>query len=59
LYRDEYLRVPLSSVDQSSGLIGKEAARIALQILNSKVPPPPETVILKPQLMVRGSTERF
>jgi len=58
LYRDENLRVPLSSVDQSSSLIGQEAARIALHMLKSKVPPAPETVILKPQLIVRGSTER-
>jgi LacI family transcriptional regulator len=58
LYRDENLRVPLSSVDQSSSLIGQEAARIALHILKSKVPPASETVILKPQLVVRGSTER-
>jgi LacI family transcriptional regulator len=58
LYRDENLRVPLSSVDQSSSLIGKEAARIALHILNSKLPPASENVILKPQLIVRGSTRR-
>jgi LacI family transcriptional regulator len=58
LYRDENLRVSLSSVDQSSSLIGQEAARIALHILTSKVPPANETVILKPQLIVRGSTER-
>lgn len=58
LYRDENLRVPLSSIDQSSSLIGKEAGRIALHILKSKVTPATETVILKPQLMVRGSTQR-
>jgi len=58
LYRDDNLRVPLSSIDQSSNLIGKEAARIALHILTSKVPPTTETVILTPQLIVRGSTQR-
>ena len=57
LYHDENLRVPLSSIDQSSSLIGKEAARIALHILTSKAPLAPETIILKPQLIVRGSTQ--
>ena len=58
LHYDDSLRVPLSSIDQHSWEIGQEAARIALGILNAKTPPKPETVILKPELVVRLSTQR-
>jgi len=59
LYYDASLRVPLSSVDQRSWQIGEEAGRITLRILNSKVSPKPETVVLKPELVVRASTTRL
>jgi len=58
LHYDDSLRVPLSSIDQHSRRIGEEAARVALRILNSKVPPKPETVVLQPELIVRRSTQR-
>ena len=58
LHYDDSLRVPLSSIDQHSRRIGEEAARITLGILNSKVPPKPESVVLQPVLIVRGSTQR-
>lgn len=58
LHYDDALSVPLSSINQHSRRIGQEAARIALGILNSKVPPKLETVILQPELMVRRSTQR-
>jgi LacI family transcriptional regulator len=58
LHYDDSLRVPLSSIDQQSRHIGEEAARIALGILNSKVPPKAEAVVLQPELIVRRSTER-
>jgi LacI family transcriptional regulator len=58
LHYDDSLRVPLSSIDQHSRRIGEEAARIALGILNSKIPPRPETVVLQPELIVRRSTQR-
>jgi LacI family transcriptional regulator len=58
LHYDDSLRVPLSSIDQHSRRIGEEAARIALAILSSKVPPKPETVVLQPELIMRGSTRR-
>ena len=57
LHYDDSLRVPLSSIDQHSRRIGEEAARIALAILSSKVPPKPETVVLQPELIVRRSTQ--
>jgi len=58
LHYDDSLRVPLSSIDQHSRRIGEEAARIALGILNSKVPPAAESVVLQPELISRGSTRR-
>jgi LacI family transcriptional regulator len=58
LHYDDSLRVSLSSIDQHSRRIGEEAARITFAILNSKVPPRPETVVLKPELVVRRSTQR-
>jgi LacI family transcriptional regulator len=58
LHYDDSLRVSLSSIDQHSRRIGEEAARITLGILDSKQPPKPETVVLQPELVVRGSTQR-
>ena len=58
LHYDDSLRVPLSSIDQHSLRIGEEAARLTLGILNSKVPPKPESVVLRPELIVRASTQR-
>jgi LacI family transcriptional regulator, galactose operon repressor len=58
LHYDDALSVPLSSVNQHSRWIGEEAARIALGILNSKVPPKIESVVLQPELVMRRSTQR-
>ena len=58
LHYDDSLSVPLSSIDQHSRQIGEEAARIALGILNSKIAPKPQTVVLQPELVVRRSTQR-
>jgi len=58
LHYDDALSVPLSSINQHSRRIGETAARIALGILNSKIPPKPESVILQPELIVRRSTQR-
>ena len=58
LHYDDSLRVGLSSIDQHSRRIGEAAARITLEILASRLPPPPETVILQPELVIRASTCR-
>jgi LacI family transcriptional regulator len=58
LHYGDSLRVPLSSIDQHSRRIGEEAARITLGILNSKLAPRPEAVVLQPELVVRASTMR-
>ena len=55
---DDTLRVPLSSIDQRSRLIGEETARVTLFILRSKVPPQAESIVLKPELVLRASTQK-
>jgi LacI family transcriptional regulator len=58
LHYDTELRVPLSSVDQQTDLIGERAARLTLSLLESKKRPRNRSIILQPQLVVRASTER-
>ncbi len=52
----EFLRVPLTSIDQQSGAIGEHAARMTLALLESKNNEQPRTVMLEPKLVVRAST---
>jgi LacI family transcriptional regulator len=52
----EFLRVPLTSVDQQSSAIGENAARMALALLESKEGARPRSVMLEPKLVVRAST---
>jgi LacI family transcriptional regulator len=58
LHYDSALRVPLSSVDQRSQMIGESAAKILLSGIESKVRPQARRVILDPSLVVRSSTLR-
>ena len=51
-----FLRVPLTSIDQSSELIGEQAAAIALDLVESKRWPRPKSVLLQPKLVVRLSS---
>jgi LacI family transcriptional regulator len=53
-----YLRVPLSSIDQHSQMIGQRAGELALSLIESKQMPRARTVILEPTLVVRSSTQR-
>jgi LacI family transcriptional regulator len=54
----DFLRVPLTSVDQQSDAIGDRAARLALALMESGSPSRPRTVLLQPKLVVRASTQR-
>jgi LacI family transcriptional regulator len=58
LHYDTELRVPLSSIDQQTELIGERAARLTLSLLESKTRPRNKTFIIQPQLVIRASTER-
>ena len=54
----DFLRVPLTSVDQQSESIGEQAAKMALQLLSKKTTARPRQVLLEPKLIVRASTRR-
>jgi LacI family transcriptional regulator len=55
----DFLRVPLTSVDQQSDAIGERTARMALALLEKGSPGRPKTVLLEPRLVVRASTLRL
>jgi LacI family transcriptional regulator len=56
---DELLRVPLSSVDQNSADIGRQAAALALSLVQCKGERPrPKTILLPPRVVARESTRR-
>jgi len=54
----ELLRVPLSSIDQDSTLIGERAAKLALSLVEAKSAVRPRTILLEPKLVARQSTAR-
>jgi LacI family transcriptional regulator len=58
LHYDSELRVPLSSVDQQTEMIGERAAKLALSLLEAKNQPHPKTMIVQPELVARASTAR-
>lgn len=55
----DFLRVPLSSVDQGSESIGKAAAELALKIARRKEPSKPLIELIGPRIVVRASSQRF
>jgi LacI family transcriptional regulator len=54
----KFLRVPLTSVAQQPGVVGRKAGELAIAATSAKRPPPPTTVLLAPTLQVRQSTAR-
>ncbi|HEY2017978.1 MAG TPA: LacI family DNA-binding transcriptional regulator [Bryobacteraceae bacterium] len=56
VHYSDLLRVPLSTIDQSSAAIGLQAAEILVKTIGSKRRRPPRTVIIEPTLVVREST---
>ena len=55
---DEFLRVPLSSVDQKSEGLGRRAGEITLRLVTSRRARRPESVFLEPELIVRASSQK-
>jgi LacI family transcriptional regulator len=53
---NEWLRVPLTSIDQRSHLIGQRAGEILLAMIEGREWPAPAKVILEPGLVIRAST---
>jgi len=56
VHYSDLLRVPLSTIDQSSTAIGQQAADILVKSIGSKRRRPPRTVLIDPILIVREST---
>ena len=54
----DILRVPLTTIDQSSELTGQLAGELLLELMQSKRPRKPKTILLPPKLIVRESTAR-
>jgi len=54
----DFLRVPLSSVDQGSESIGKCAGDLALALANKKVKVAPKIELISPRVVVRASSQR-
>jgi LacI family transcriptional regulator len=55
---DDFLRVPLTSVDQKSEAIGQNAGELALRLVESKKALPARTVLLTPEVIVRKSSQK-
>jgi LacI family transcriptional regulator len=53
----DFMRIPLTSVDQQSDQIGERAAKLALSVLEHP-PSRPKQVLLQPRLVERASTQR-
>jgi len=58
IHYDNFLRVPLTSVDLQSMVIGQRAARLAISLVGAKSPVRPKTILLEPKLVARDSTNR-
>ncbi|HEY1337580.1 MAG TPA: LacI family DNA-binding transcriptional regulator [Bryobacteraceae bacterium] len=56
VHYSDLLRVPLSTIDQSSATIGQQAADILVKAIGAKRKKPPRTVLIEPTLIVREST---
>jgi LacI family transcriptional regulator len=54
----DYLRVPLTSVDQDSDAIAEHAVNLAVSLIGAKGPVRPKTILLQPKLVVRASSQR-
>jgi LacI family transcriptional regulator len=58
VHYSDLLRVPLSTVDQSTLLIGRSAADLLLDSIEAKEPPVPRRILFSPRLVVRESSLR-
>jgi len=58
VHYSDLLRVPLSTVDQSSSLIGERAAEILSACMVAKKPLKAQRILISPRLVVRDSSRR-
>ena len=59
LHYDDSLKVPLSSIDQKTSTMGEVAGRLVMDMIAKKGNRPAESVVLKPSLVVRTSSNRI
>lgn len=57
-FYSDFLRVPLTSVDQNSDAIGEHAVNLAVSLIGATTPVRPESILLQPTLVVRASSLR-
>jgi len=55
----DFMRVPLTTIDQNSVAIGERAGKLALSMIEAKEPEKPKTILLEPRLVVRDSSMRW
>jgi LacI family transcriptional regulator len=58
VHYSDLLRVPLSTIDQSSTVIGETTAQLLSELMETKVPLEPRHIFIPPRLVVRESSER-
>lgn len=58
VHYSDLLRVPLSTVDQSSSAIGERAAEVLIECMNAKKAPAIRRIFIRPRLIVRDSSRR-
>lgn len=58
VHYSQFLRVPLSTIDQNSALLGERAAKLALSLIGGKEAARPKVLLLKPRLIARASTQQ-
>ncbi|HYK38428.1 MAG TPA: substrate-binding domain-containing protein, partial [Candidatus Eremiobacteraceae bacterium] len=59
LLYNKFIRVPLTSVDQQTAVIGQRAAKLALQIIESDQSIVPKPIYVEPRLVARASTRKL
>ena len=58
VHYSDLLRIPLSTVDQSSSVIGERAAELLSEAMSAKKRPEPRRIFIPPRLVVRDSSRR-
>jgi len=59
VHYSDMLRVPLSTINQSSFQIGESSAELLLECIESKTPLPTKRIFFPPRLVVRESSLRY
>jgi LacI family transcriptional regulator len=58
VHYSDLLRVPLSTIDQSSSVIGETAAELLVECMETKTSRQPKHLLIPPRLIVRESSRR-